>query len=82
MRNLIKEGAGHGRRDFWGSPIVGWMIFCEGSDYEAIVSLVRQRALERGLLSYGCSPLPARLFLHCTTPLQLGGPRGRRVPKE
>ena len=61
---------------------VGWMIFCEGSDYEAIVSLVRQRVLERGLLSYGCSPLPARLFLHCTTPLQLGGPRGRRVPKE
>ncbi len=42
MRNLIKEGAGHGRRDlFLGNPIVGWMICCEGSDYEAIVSLVR-----------------------------------------
>lgn len=40
MRNLIKEGAGHGRRDFW-EPY-GWMDdMCESSDYEAIVSLVR-----------------------------------------
>ena len=37
----------------FGNNIVGWMRCCESSDYEAIVSLVRQRILERGLLSQG-----------------------------
>ena len=81
MRTPIKEGASHGRKDFF-YPMVGWrklsqrvtMSYSEFGEVEDF----REGTLEpRNALLYQLIT-----FLHCTTPLQLGGLWGRRVPKE
>ena len=64
-------------------PIVGWRILCFCEWLRAIVEFGEVEDFREGTLE----PRSAHLyqlaqFLHCTTPLQLEGPWGRRVPKE
>ena len=65
-------------KGLFGNPIVGWMRLCQSSDYETIVSLVRQRILERGLLSQGVLSSTSYCIPPLYNPIAAQGSAGKK----
>lgn len=82
MKAPIKEGANYGRRDFclpycWMDEIMLLWVTTSYSDFGEV------DVFREGTLEQKSAHLHQLAFLlYCIAPLQLGGPWGRRVPKE